>query len=202
MNWFREHAQPLADAYEGALRLLNDGDFPGRVHFISHAVRDIADRLVFVLDPQQESNRVQYENEMDWIEDKWPDIQNVGAMNDGEATTETVTVHYELAVRIDSLVKSHRDRRQRPSNYELLFRYLIRNEPNQAEVNRRLVSDFKKMRNWFMKLAHLRDKAAPEVKEDELQSQFNKFEGMLHSFVGDFFTGTAEIDDILRQANR
>ena len=52
LRWFQENAQPLAAAYEGAVRLLYDEDFPGRIHFVSHAVRDIADRLVFVLDQQ------------------------------------------------------------------------------------------------------------------------------------------------------
>jgi hypothetical protein len=200
LQWFRTNAKPLSEAYDGALRLLDHVTFPGRVHFIAHAVRDIADRLAFVLDPHLDSSRVQYENEMDWIADNWSAIQTVEAA-DGEADTETVMIDYQVATRIDALVQAHRGRRQRPSNYELLFQYLMRHEPNRADVNRRLVSDFKKTREWFMKLTHLRDKEAPHVDEDEMQLQFRRFETMLHSFVGDFFTGTAEIDEILRQAN-
>lgn len=75
MNWFRVNARPLAEAYEGAIRLIADKGFPGRVRFIAHAVRDIADRLVLVLDPQLTGTRVQYENEMDRIVDKWPIIR-------------------------------------------------------------------------------------------------------------------------------
>ena len=69
LHWFRDNATPLAEAYEGAIRLVDDGEyFPGRIHFIAHAVRDISDRLVYVLDPQLKAGRVQYENEMDRIE--------------------------------------------------------------------------------------------------------------------------------------
>lgn len=201
LNWFHSHAAPLSEAYEGAIRLLDDMDFPGRVHFIAHAVRDIADRLIFVLDPQLKGSRVQYANELDRIEKLWPEIQTIGDVSDLTDGRETVTIDYLLASMIDSLVKAHRKRKKRPSNYELLFRFLMRNEPSRAALNQRLVADFKKMRDWFMKLTHIPAKKVPEVDEDKLQTQFSKFEGMLYSFVGDFFTGTAELDEILQQAN-
>lgn len=201
LTWFRTHATPLADAYEGAVRMLHDTSFPGRVHLIAHIVRDIADRLVFVLDPQLPPGRVQYENAMDGISELWPTLQTLGHASDGKAPQESVPIDYRLAVMIDSLVLAHRERRKRPSSHELLFRHLMRNEPTRAEVNQRLVSDFKKMRDWFMGLAHLR-KERPDVNEGELHTQFTKFEGMLHSFVGRFFTGTAELDELLQQANR
>ena len=201
MDWFRNNAAPLAEAYEGAIRLLDDGDFPGRIHFIAHAVRDIADRLVFVLDPQVESRRVQYENEMDGIEKSWPELQSIEELTDGSTARDTVAIDCRLASKIDSLVRAHRERRQRPSNYELLFRFLVRQEPSFAGVNQRLVSDFRSVREWFMVLTHLRKGRPPEVDETKLQTQFRRFEGILHSFVGDFFTGTAALDEILQKAN-
>jgi hypothetical protein len=41
-----------------------------------------------------------------------------------------------------------------------------------------------------------------EFEEAELQARFDSFEGILHSFVGDFFTGARELDEILLQANQ
>jgi hypothetical protein len=202
LNWFRKNAQPLAEAYEGATRLLDARDFPGRLHFISHAVRDISNLLVFVLDPQVKRSQVDYANEMDWIGANWPNIEELAAVSESEASSETVAIDYKVAAQINSLVKSHRDSRQRPSNYELLFQFLMRKEPTHAEVNLRLVSDFKKIYKWFMSRAHFRHQSAPDIDEDELQAQFGRFEGMLHSFAGEFFTGTAEIDEVLRQANQ
>jgi hypothetical protein len=199
--WFQKNAAPLAGAYEGAIRLLDNIHFPGRVHFIAHAGREIADRLVFVLDPQLSGSRVQYEDLMDPILKSWPGQMLANETEDGAPSRDEVTIDYKLATMIDSLVDFHRDRRQRPSASELLFRFLMRNEPSWAEVNQRLVAEFSKIRRWFMELTHVRQKKAPEVEEDELQAQFGKFERMLHSFVGSFFTGTAEIDEILRQAN-
>ena len=58
--------------------MLGEHSFPGRIHFIAHAVRDIADRLITVLDPQVDAKRVQYENELDRIEKHWPTIDAIG----------------------------------------------------------------------------------------------------------------------------
>jgi hypothetical protein len=200
LNWFRANAKPLAEAYEGAIRLLMDAGFPCRVHFIAHAVRDIANRLAEVLDPQSKGRRIEYHQELDRIEKLWPGI---GMLNetDNSVAQDVMTIKYEVASIIDSLVVAHRKQRQEPPNSEKLFYILMRNEPTRADLNRRLVSDFEKMRKWFMSFAHLRDSQSPKVDEEELQSQFAKFEGILHSFVGDFFTTIAEIDEILQQAN-
>lgn len=202
LNWFRSNAAPLAEAYEGAIRLLGEENFPGRIHFIAHAVRDIADRLVFVLDPQLKGRRVDYAGQMDGIEKLWPELQTFLAKADGSVAQDTVTIKYRLAAKVESLVKAHSERRQQPSNYELLFRFLMRQEPSQAQVNQRVASDFEKMHKWFMKLTHIRANEAPKVDENELHTQFSKFEGMLYSFVGGFFTGTAELDEILQQTNQ
>jgi len=202
LDWFRKNAKPLAEAYEGAILLLNDKTFPGRIHFIAHAVRDIADRLASVLDSQLARSQVQYKNEMDQIEKQWPNLDLLKDRKDKKGMPEKVTIDYRLASMIDSLVAEHRKRQKAPSNYESLFHFLMRREPSKANVNQRIVNDFKEMRDWFMDFAHLRAKEPPSVDESELQRQFEKFEGMLHSFVGNFFTGVKGLDEILRKANQ
>jgi len=200
LNWFRAKAKPLAEAYEGAIRMLGDTSFPGRLHFIAHAVRDITNLLPNVLDPQSKGRRIEYHQVLDCIEKLWAGL---GMLNEtgNVVSQEVITIKYEVASIIDSLVVAHRQQRQQPSNSERLIQILMRNEPTRADINRRLVSDFEKMRRWFMELAHLRESESPNVDEAVLRSQFAKFEGILHSFVGDFFTTIAEIDEILQQTN-
>lgn len=139
---------------------------------------------------------------MDRIAQDWPQLQPLDGSPGDVGDRGQVNLDFKLASIIDSLVRSHRERRGRPSSAELLFRFLMRNEPMRADVNARLAADFERLRKWFMALTHLRAGKMPKVDEHELQNQFGKFEGMLHSFVGDFFTGTAELDEILQQANR
>ncbi len=180
---------------------MGDAAFPGRVHFVAHAVRDMADRLVDVLDPQTKGSRVQYENEMDVIVKDWPTMEPMDGSEAGPGVEESLAIPIQVARRIDRLVRAHRDRRKRPTQYELLFRFLMRNEPLHARLNERLVRDFQNTRKWFMDLTHLRSGKPPQVDEGEFLSYFNKFEAMLHSFVGKFFTGTRELDAILHKAN-
>lgn len=202
LAWFRTYAMPLAEAYEGAINLIENDRFPGRITFISHAVRDIADRLVFALDQQLKGNHVQYANYFDKIEQVWPDIQGLGDDSSPVSETVSVEINYKVAIAIDKLVQEHRLRRQSPSQYDFLFRYLMRNEPSNATINMRLVDDFKNMRGWFMSYAHFRSASVPQVNEGDLQRQFYRFERMLHSFVGDFFTVNTKLDDILRKTNQ
>lgn len=42
------YAAKLCITLQTRLFMIDDGEFPGRVHFIAHAVRDIADRLAYV----------------------------------------------------------------------------------------------------------------------------------------------------------
>ena len=202
LSWFRESAGPLAPAYEGAIRLLDDRGFPGRIHLIAHAVRDVCDRLIFVLDPQSEPHRVQYENEMDKIARDWPRLAGLRTGDDGQMPAEEFTIPYRVARSIDSLVDEHQTRRSRPSNSEMLFRHLMRKEPTQGQVNARVVKDFRSVRDWFMAWTHVRAENLTQVDEAELQNRFAAFERTLHSFVGGFFTTTKELDEILQQANQ
>jgi hypothetical protein len=204
LAWFKGNAPSLAEAYEGAIHLIADENFPGRIHFISHAVRDITDRLAFALDSGIQSKRVQYEYAMDKIQAKWKSINPISDETIKIEKDATVTISYEVALQIDAIVTAHKNRRSRSSNYDLLFRFLMRQEPTNAQVNERLVENFKRLHKWFMDLTHLRTKyeKVPHINESELKKQFEVFEGILHSFVGNFFTGTEELDEILKQANQ
>lgn len=43
--WFQRNAPSLGELYEGALRMFFAPEFPGRVRFVAHAVREIRNRL-------------------------------------------------------------------------------------------------------------------------------------------------------------
>lgn len=201
LRWFQKNAVALAPSYEGAVRLLMNESFPGRIHFIGHAVRDIADRLPFVLNPQNDPHRVQYEEHLDTIQKQWPAIDKPTSSKKQLGADEVVSIPLLLARQIDKLVNEHRTRRSRPSNAQLLIEYLTRMHSSSGGANLRIVEQFKDIRKWFMGLTHLRVTEAPDVGQSELLAKFEAFEDTLHSFVGNFFTGTGDLDAILKQAN-
>ena len=186
--------------------MLADRSFPGRLHFIGHAIRDIADRLVFVIDGDLKARRVQYETHLDKLMGVWSYdlISPDGPDSDGgsEITDATISIPRIVYSQLNQLMQEHRSRRTAPDNFELLFRALIRDDPTTMEIARHLVDRFKKERRWFMDRAHLSHKPLNPVSEAELRQHFERFEKMLHGFVGHFFTTTSELDEILRDTNK
>jgi hypothetical protein len=152
--WFRRHAESLAPAYEGAVELLANATFPGRVQFIAHAVRDIAARLVFALEPHPKGQRVQYEDHLDKIQELWPSLDGIYQREASSPSVKTVSIPWESAVLIDGLILRHRERRNHPSAHDLLFRFLVKGCLSPPASIDRLVREFEKTAKWFMAHAH------------------------------------------------
>lgn len=49
-GWLKNNAPAVAPVYLGALRLAVLDSFPGRVHFVAHAIRETRNRLQYVFD--------------------------------------------------------------------------------------------------------------------------------------------------------
>src|SRR6266511_1972358 len=70
-SWLSRNAPPLAELYEGAVRLLYVNLLPGRVRFISHAVREIRNRLPGVISGEEGSQYLHYKNRLDDLAKLW-----------------------------------------------------------------------------------------------------------------------------------
>jgi hypothetical protein len=171
------------------------------VTFIAHAMRDIADRLPVVLDKQEEESRVQYDNALDLIEQWWPRFDALTRTDTLPGDVDSVSVPFIVAKHINDLVVKHRKRRD-GSPYERLFCLLTPKEfaSRGLGLPTRVAKGFERTRDWFMAHAHFPRESTEEVDEKELRAQFGRFETILHSFVGRFFTSTKELDDVLNQA--
>ncbi len=191
-----------APAYEGAVELLANPMFPGRARFIAHAVRDIADRLVFALEPQHEGQRVQYEEHLDTIQEHWRSPDGVCQREAPSSPAESIDITLELAGLINALVLEHRKRRQRPNAHDLLFRFLVKGNLSPPASIDGLVREFRKTAKWFMAHAHFTAEPAAPVAERDLQGRFRAFEGAIFGMVGTYFAGADAIDEILKRANQ
>lgn len=60
LDWFRRSAPQLAQVYAGAVTMASDGDFPGRVVFVWHAIREIRNRLPDALAGEVASSSLEY----------------------------------------------------------------------------------------------------------------------------------------------
>src|SRR5215211_6692184 len=78
LDWLQRTAPQLAPVYAGAVTMAFDGDFPGRLVFVWHAIREIRNRLPDASAGEVPSSSLQYgdlvgEVRQCWIEDGWPD---------------------------------------------------------------------------------------------------------------------------------
>jgi hypothetical protein len=87
-SWFERNAPSLGELYEGALKMLFMGNFPGRTRFVAHAVREIRNRLPDVIAGVKTGGTVQYKNNLDMISKDW---QKAGFLLDGTIPTSIIT---------------------------------------------------------------------------------------------------------------
>src|ERR1700677_2005187 len=62
--WLGQHSPDLVDIYRGALKILFVPEFPGRLRFVSHAVREIRNRVPDAITGTR-PKRVEYMNDCD-----------------------------------------------------------------------------------------------------------------------------------------
>jgi hypothetical protein len=205
LNWFRQKAPTLAGAYEGAVRLLHLNGFPGQLHFVCHVVRDIYQLLPEVLEPTTK-RRTQpthvYPRLLDELSEHWPRSLS-GTNPDGSATlppTDSIPVPGPAWLAVEKVLMAHAKVRAQPSSDQNFVETLFRLHPShRAIIPVRLIETFKQERKWFTDRAHLRTRPTTS---DGLTEHFERFEAALFSFVGEYFSGTSELNGILLEANK
>lgn len=70
-DWLQRNSPPLAELYGGAVELMCGIPLPGRVRFISHAIREIRNRLPEVVSGIKTGGRLDYVNSLDEIGRVW-----------------------------------------------------------------------------------------------------------------------------------
>lgn len=81
LGWFKRNAPSLAELYEGAVKLLlYDVRLPGWTRFVSHAVREIRNRLPNVISGVKGGKALSYKGRLDEIGKVW---EKVGLPLDG-----------------------------------------------------------------------------------------------------------------------
>ena len=175
-EFFDREAASLSPAYRGAVCILGDTEFPGRVRFICHAVRDIGDRLAFVLDRELKPNRVQYEDHLDKIKDRWPydalGSQIVDLTSQERSTTDDIPIPKWVYGELDILMRSHKERRESPDRFELLFRALLKAEAANNTITAHQVKLFKGEHGWFKALAHFTSDPPQPLPDGEVTCSF------------------------------
>jgi len=208
--WFKRNAPSLGELYEGALEMVFREDFPGRVRFVSHAVREIRNRLPDVIAGPKAGARLDYVGQLDKIVGVW---EKHGLPLDGSLPTKVtssdslpssndVPVPREVYNMMAKLVSDHARTREKPREAaKRLFQAIDPNNSASEATLRPRIDHWIKSTEWFVQRVHDRGKIDAYIGAEELKERFEIFERALSAMVREFFKTVEELDAILEEAN-
>lgn len=208
-EWFGRNAPSLGELYEGSLKMLYGLGFPGRVRFVSHAVREIRNRLPDVISGFKNKPGVQYKNRLDVISRAWNrnglPMDGTLAVNIGETKeplSDSITLPKIVFREIGKLIREHNDAREKPIDSAKRLFTGTTEEDVALENNLRPVLDqWLDVTKWFVKKAHDSGQVDGSVDPRLLQEKFEIFETTLGAILGSFFSTVKDLDEILEEAN-
>jgi hypothetical protein len=206
--WFQMHAPSLGELYESALQMLHNRTFPGRVHFISHAVREIRNRLPDVIAGRRGGGRVDYVTELDPIARDWVrygfllDGSIPTTVSDSQALSTSVSVPIPLFRKLSSLLKKHVDGREKKYDAAIrLFEAIAPENIGKRDSLRPIILHWLDITDWFEKKTHHPGRNYEMCTHDELQTKFELFETALGALIRGFFETIEDLDEILEDTN-
>ncbi len=204
VTWLQDRAPSFVEGYVGAVRLLHMPGFPGRVHFICHAIRDIYRHVPRTFGvkslprPAEVFPSMVKELAIAWREFPASEAKDEQSVSESDLGVSR-QVHRWLRKIID---KSNQLKDQSTVGNQLaiaLFRSMDRREGDFIEPW--IIAAFDAEYDFFVKRAHLAVSVDKVPTDDGLVDHFEAFERAFHSLVGPYFSGKGELDAILRKTN-
>lgn len=211
-DWLKKNAPSLAELYRGAAALLFGPSVPGYTRFVSHAVREIRNRLPGAITGVEAAGRVEYKGRLDDIGADWrragiaidsPPSADGGAVSAEKSSTE-VALPRKLARKIGKLLDDHDASREKPRDTAVrLFEGAAPRNQRFREALRPVVVQWMEVCDWFMKRTHDSGTADDKFDPAEFRKNFELFESTLLGIirgVSTFFVNTDELDAILTKS--
>ncbi len=209
LTWFDKNASPLGELYNGAVQILYD-NVPGHIYFVSHAVREITNRLPDIIAGPVVPDRLDYKNTLDRISERW---QKDGLPMDGSIptnvtdadsvlTTDKIPIPRNIYSDFSKLIGDHIKTREKP--YEKMKRLFEAIDPKNRQLEEALgprINIWIESYKWFVKRVHVGDLKRNGLDDEGFVSQFENFEYCLFAIISEFFRATEQLDEILEEAN-
>lgn len=179
--WLTEFAPLCTPMYEAAVRMVNDRDFPGRVTLVSHAAREIRNRLADNLVDIQRAPRVEYKNLVE-------PISKLLQSDDPEAT--------EMArVKVRDLVEEHDAASEwtQKAKVQELFRALAVDGSTPPSF---VSGTWEDATDWVEERMHI-GKEVSQEREDNLATQFASFEALIKVLAARAHQNMDRLDEIV-----
>jgi len=211
--WLDRQRPSLAELYHGSVELMFNKPVPGTIRFVSHAVREIRNRLPDAISGEKGGARLNYPDRLDEISTLW---EQTGLPIDGSLaaapmatgdSTDTaapdVLIGRTLFSKVGSLIGDHRAAREKPD--EAAFRLFVGAAPENAASRdslRPVIREWRRVTDWFFRSDHDTGRVDADCDCAEFKRKFEQFERILSTLARGFFDITAEgLDAILEDTN-
>jgi hypothetical protein len=203
-QWFDERVPSFVIGYEGAVELLYKPTFPGRVHFVCHAVRDIYRFLPSAIGMEALPRPAEiFPGLVKELADIWQSFPPTTVARDALVGTD-VPISSQVHACAAKIVKKRIEIGEQPTIGKQLAIALFRSSERGKDdfIAPWIIKAFDEEYKFFVSRAHLA-RSVPGIPSDEgLIKHFESFETAFHSLVGPYFSGKKELDDILQETNK
>ena len=176
LEWLKANAPALAPVYDGAVRMIQEPEFPGRVHFVAHAIREIMNRLPDAIDNgRKSSHRTDYIELVNPIDNCW---------KKGKPPTA------DCCKTVEDLLREHQatDTKNREKARKL-YRTLTQSEPSPQTIK-----TWMQTRKLSEKRVHVRNKPMDLNDEKEIIKTFEELERILQLLLSTPYEDTDELE--------
>ena len=205
-DWLNRYAPAISPLYSGALELAALDSFPGRVHFIAHAIREIRNRLPNTLGPKVKSRREHYEHLAEkirkaWIEDRLPKDGRLVHPDETMPSTSghsRLEVSVELLTAVGQLIKAHDEAQANQTTCEKSSFLAL---SDQGHVPPYVVKNWNKLYDDIHGFAHVGYEPLPVEADLEWVDKFFEFEKILMYLSKRRYENLDDLDELLKKAN-
>jgi hypothetical protein len=183
-----------------ALQFLIDQKPAGYVSFVAHAGRDLMNRLASTV-ADIKSERVQYHQHIDKLQDDWQDEWRSSNYLSPEVT-EGHLIPINVCQRISTLIDEHKSGRMRSSEADGLFFSTFLDYADRDKIPGNFLSEWKAAKEWFLGHVHLRGKPFEEQTENDLVKYFNCLDGYLYIAASSQYDRLKDLNEILDATNQ
>lgn len=200
--WFESHQHPiLGELYMGALKIFSEKNFPGYLQFIAHAVREIRNRIPYIILGEVQE-RFEWTKELDNLEDCWRKAEVFSnRVTEEEQLKETIPVPLNVCKEIDQILDRYRNNNETYRSKMFRLFKSLQNRETSEEILRPIVLHWIEVTEWFRKKVHIGEKTS-SIDIDKIKQKFIEFERMLYALQGNIYSGMDDLDEILEETNR
>ena len=181
--------------------------FPGRVHFIAHAIREIRNRLPGALGPKIRRRNAGYDHLTDKIHKRWvaEGLPEDGRLSFPEESIPSASgpslrdVSVAFLASVGRLIEDHN---LAQANREARERAAFGALADAGPVPRHVVRNWGNLFPDVQKFAHAGDEPLPEGADDEWVRNFFEFEEALMAVFKLSRENLDDLDKLLDEANR